>query len=189
MLGVSIVKDYFREGISLESAMSQVSSYAMSDLYYLPPGTIPPMIMPFDPTATLPLCLVSVSSPSMSEKELYDIAYFELRNRLQSINGVIAPAVYGGVLRCILAYVEKEKLETRNLSPMDVVRALQKSNVFIPAENIEAGQTVTSSDHLVISEMLILHRPLAVCTMERPRRIVFRPDRKPVLISNMHGHC
>lgn len=139
MLGVSIVKDFFREGISLDTAMSQVTSYAVSDMFYLPPGTIPPMVMPFDPTASVPLCLVAVSSDTMNEKELYDIAYFELRNRLQSIRGVIAPAVYGGKLRRILAYVDREKLEARGLSPMDVVRALKEQNVFIPAGNLKAG--------------------------------------------------
>ncbi len=141
MLGVSIVKDFFREGIAFETAMSQVTSYAVSDMFYLPPGTVPPMVMPFDPTASVPLCLVSVSSPTMTEKELYDVAYFELRNRLQSIPGVIAPAVYGGKLRRILAYVHRNKLEARGLSPMDVVRALNKQSVFIPAGNMKAGDT------------------------------------------------
>ncbi|MFT4571390.1 MAG: multidrug efflux pump subunit AcrB [Hyphomicrobiaceae bacterium] len=141
MLGVSIVKDFFREGISLDTAMSQVTSYAVSDMFYLPPGTIPPMVMPFDPTASVPLCLVAVSSPTMTEKELYDVAYFELRNRLQSIQGVIAPAVYGGKLRRILAYVDREKLAARSLSPMDVVRSINKQSVFIPAGNMKAGDT------------------------------------------------
>ena len=139
MLGVCVVKDFFREGISLETAMSQVTSYAVSDMFYLPPGTIPPMVMPFDPTASVPLCLVSVSSPAMNEKELYDIAYFELRNRLQSIQGVIAPAVYGGKLRRILAYVDRVRLEARGLGPADVARALQRQSVFIPAGNLKAG--------------------------------------------------
>jgi len=141
MLGVSIVKDFFREGISFDTAMSQVTSYAVSDMFYLPPGTIPPMVMPFDPTASVPLCLVSVSSPTMTEKQLYDVAYFELRNRLQSIPGVIAPAVYGGKLRRILAYVDREKLEARDLAPMDVVRALHEQSVFVPAGNMKAGDT------------------------------------------------
>ncbi|MEE9383875.1 MAG: efflux RND transporter permease subunit [Nannocystaceae bacterium] len=141
MLGVSIVKDFFREDISLDTAMSQVTSYAVSDMFYLPPGTIPPMVMPFDPTASVPLCLVTVSSETMSEKELYDVAYFELRNRLQSISGVIAPAVYGGKLRRILAYVDPEKLAARGLSPMDVVRALHEQSVFVPAGNMKAGDT------------------------------------------------
>jgi multidrug efflux pump subunit AcrB len=139
MLGVSIVKNFFREDISMDSAMSQVTSYAVSDMYYLPPGTIPPMVMPFDPTASVPLCLVTVSSTEMNEKELYDIAYFELRNRLQAIQGVIAPAVYGGKLRRILAYVDREKLEARGLSLMDVQRALLEQNVLIPAGNAKMG--------------------------------------------------
>lgn len=37
MTGVSIVKDFFSPDVDLSTAMSQVSSYAMSDLYYLPP--------------------------------------------------------------------------------------------------------------------------------------------------------
>jgi multidrug efflux pump subunit AcrB len=141
MLGVCIVKDFFREDISMDTAMSQVTSYAMSDLFYLPPGTIPPMVMPFDPTASVPLCLVAISSPTMSEKELYDVAYFELRNRLQSIQGVIAPAVYGGKLRRIMAYVDRDKLEARGLSIMNVVEALRNHNVLIPAGNAKMGTT------------------------------------------------
>jgi len=139
MQGVCIVKDFFREDISMDTAMSQVTSYAMSDMFYLPPGTIPPMIMPFDPTASVPLCLVVVSNPKMNEQELYDIAYFELRNKLQSISGVIAPAVYGGKLRRILAYVKPEKLEAHGLSLMDVQKALLKQNVLIPAGSIKIG--------------------------------------------------
>ena len=139
MIGVSVVRDYFRPDIDPNTAMSQVTSLAMSDLYYLPPGTIPPMVMPFDPTAVVPLVLLSVSSPDKNEKELYDIAYFSLRNRLQGITGVIAPAVYGGKLRRILAYVDPQKLNEFNLSPVDVVEALNRNNVLIPTGNIKVG--------------------------------------------------
>src|SRR2546425_7297305 len=60
MIGVSVVRNYFRPDIDPNTAMSQVSSLAISDLYYLPPGTLPPMVMPFDPTASIPLVLLSV---------------------------------------------------------------------------------------------------------------------------------
>ncbi len=140
MQGVCIVKDFFREGIPMSDAMAQVSSYAMSDMFYLPPGTIPPMVMPFDPTASVPLCLVVVSNSEMNEQELYDIAYYELRNKLQSIQGVIAPAVYGGKLRRVLAYVDRERLEAHGLTLLDVQQALLKQNVLIPAGNIKIGQ-------------------------------------------------
>ena len=139
MQGVCVVKDFFREGISMDTAMSQVTAYAMSDMFYLPPGTIPPMTMPFDPTANVPLCLVVVSNPQMNETELYDIAYYELRNKLQSIQGVIAPAVYGGKLRRVLAYVDRDKLEAYGLSLIDVQQALLRQNVLIPAGSIKIG--------------------------------------------------
>src|SRR5438132_2443304 len=139
MVGVSVVKDFFREDVDPNTAMSQVTSLAMSDLYYLPPGTIPAMVMPFDPTASIPLCLISVSSPTFDETKLYDVAYFDLRNRLQSITGVIAPAVYGGRLRRILAYVDPLKAQARGLSPLDVINAVRDFNVMIPTGDAKFG--------------------------------------------------
>jgi len=133
MQGVCVVKDFFHEQVTPAEAISQVSMYAMSDMFYLPPGTIPPMVMPFDPTASVPLCLVTVSNPAMDDKSLYDVAYKNLRNNLQSISGVIAPAVYGGKLRRILAYVDPERLRAYDLSIMDVHAALRRQNVLIPA--------------------------------------------------------
>lgn len=139
MIGVSIVKNFFTEDIDPNTALSQVTSLAMSDLYYLPPGTIPPMVMPYDPTASIPLALLAVSSDSLSEKELYDIAYFELRNLLGAVPGVIAPAVYGGKLRRILMYVHPDKLQAYNLTQTDIIKAVQKNNVMIPTGDINIG--------------------------------------------------
>jgi multidrug efflux pump subunit AcrB len=139
MQGVCIVKDFFHPDVSSSEALAQVSMYAMSDMFYLPPGTIPPMVMPFDPTASVPLCLVSVSNPDMNDSELYDIAYKNLRNNLQSISGVIAPAVNGGALRRILAYVDPEKLRAYNISILEVHAALRRQNVLIPAGSAKIG--------------------------------------------------
>ncbi|MEO6784592.1 MAG: efflux RND transporter permease subunit, partial [Chthoniobacteraceae bacterium] len=141
MNGVSIVRDFFTEETDPNAALSQVTSLAMSDLYYLPPGTAPPMVMPFDPTASIPLCLISVSSTQFDETKLYDVAYFDLRNRLQGISGVIAPAVYGGKLRRILAYVDPMKAQARGFSPLNVMEAIRDYNVFIPTGNAKFGDT------------------------------------------------
>jgi multidrug efflux pump subunit AcrB len=157
MIGVSIVKDFFHEGVDPAEAIAQVSSYAMSDLFYLPPGTIPPMVMPFDPTATIPLALITVSSPVFDETKLYDVAYFDLRNRLQGISGVIAPAVYGGQLRRVLAYVDRDKLQARGLSPMDVVQTLRSGSTLIPTGDAKFGdldyQIITNGLPDKVSEM------------------------------------
>ena len=84
MNGVSIVRDYFRPDIDPNTAMSQVSSLAIADMYYLPPGTVPPMIMPFDPTASMPLRLVSVSSPRPVPVSCREIIAFQRIRCVQS---------------------------------------------------------------------------------------------------------
>jgi len=176
MIGVSVVRDYFRPDIDPNTAMSQVSSLAISDMYYLPPGTLPPMVMPFDPTATIPLALLSVSSPKFDETRLYDIAYFDLRNRLQGISGVIAPAVFGGRIRRVLAYVDRDKLEARQLSPMDVVGSLKSFNVLIPTGNAKIGQF----DYQIEADGMVKD-------VEQMNSFPIRlgPDGKPVFMSDV----
>jgi multidrug efflux pump subunit AcrB len=139
MIGVSIVKDYFRDDIDPNTAMSQVSALAISDLYYLPPGTIPPMVMLFDPTATLPIAMVAGSSDTLNETQVYDLCYFNVRNMLSGTPGVIAPAVFGGRLRRIYVYCDRDKLQAYNLSLMDVHRAVKDSNLMIPTGDAKIG--------------------------------------------------
>ncbi|MGD9854190.1 MAG: efflux RND transporter permease subunit, partial [Planctomycetaceae bacterium] len=146
MMGVSIVKDYFRDGIDPNTAFSQVTSYAMSDLYYLPPGTVPPMVMLFDPSAPMPTALLAASSEVLDEKESYDLAYFNVRNMLSGSPGVIAPAVFGGKLRRIYVYVDPNKLQSYGLSLMDVQESVKKSNLMIPTGNAKNGDLDNMDD-------------------------------------------
>ncbi|PIX44917.1 MAG: AcrB/AcrD/AcrF family protein [Armatimonadetes bacterium CG_4_8_14_3_um_filter_58_9] len=139
MVGVSVVRDYFRDDIDPNAAYSQVSALALSDLYYLPPGTIPPMTMLFDPTASVPLGLVACSSDTLDETAVYDFAYFEMRNMLSGTPGVIAPAVFGGKLRRVYVYLDPQKVQAQGLSPLDVVNTLTKFNLMIPTGNTKIG--------------------------------------------------
>ena len=153
MMGVSIVKDFFRDDIDPNTAFSQVTSYAMSDLYYLPPGTIPPMVMLFDPSAPMPTALLAASSDVLDEKESYDLAYYNVRNMLSGSPGVIAPAVFGGKLRRIYVYVDPNKLQSYGLSLMDVQQAIKKNNLMIPTGNAKIGDT----DYMVDMENMVEH--------------------------------
>src|SRR5213593_3669536 len=139
MIGVSVLKDYFRDDIDPNTAMSQVSALAIADLYYLPPGTIPPMVMLFDPTASLPTALLAASSDTLDETQVYDQAYFNVRNMLSGTPGVIAPAVFGGRLRRIYVYVDRNKLQAYELSLMDVHHALKEHNLMIPTGSAKIG--------------------------------------------------
>ncbi len=151
MIGVSIVKNFFRDDIDPNTAFAQVTSYAMSDLYYLPPGTIPPMVMLFDPSAPMPTALLAASSDVLDEKESYDLAYFNVRNMLSGSPGVIAPAVFGGKLRRIYIYLDRIKLQAYGLSLMDVQDAIKRNNLMIPTGNAKIGDI----DYMIDMENMV----------------------------------
>lgn len=130
-LGVSVVRLYFRDDIDPNGALTQVNSLALGTLPTLPPNTLPPVVLPFDPTGTLPLGILTVTSKELGETQLKDLARIEVRNMLGGVPGVVAPAVFGGKDRTILIYINPRELEARNLSPLDVVNALSRSNIMV----------------------------------------------------------
>lgn len=139
LMGVSIVTNFYGEDIDPAEAIANTSSYAVSDMYYQPPGTMPPMIQPFDPTASKPLMLLTVSSDEKSGKELYDVAYLNLRQMLSGVRGIVAPAAYGGSLRMIYVYVDPAKLEALGISQTQVAEAVQKNTTMIPSGVAKIG--------------------------------------------------
>ncbi len=155
MIGVSVVRDYFTEGFDPNAAFAQVSSLAMSDLYYLPPGTVPPMVMLYDPTAPLPTAYLAASSDVLDETKVYELAYFNVRNMLQGTPGVIAPAVFGGKLRRIYGELDPQELHARNLSFMDVQRALAQGSPMIPPGRLALGDEPGVPEHLRHKDVLL----------------------------------
>lgn len=139
VMGVSIVTNFYGEDVDPAEAMANSSSYATSDMYYQPPGTLPPMVQPFDPTASKPLMLLTVSSKVKSGKELYDIAYYTLRQMLSGVPGIVAPAAYGGTLRRVHIYADPFRLEALGISQTEVFDAVQKNTTMIPSGIAEIG--------------------------------------------------
>src|SRR5262245_20431781 len=60
ILGASIVRNYFRDGVDRNGALTEVNSLALATLPNLPPGTLPPVVLPFDPTSTTPVAIVAL---------------------------------------------------------------------------------------------------------------------------------
>src|SRR6185437_15200069 len=85
LLGVSIVKNFFAPSTDLNTAIAQTTSLVMSVLRKLPPGTQPPLILPFDPTAAVPLALVAVSSDNMTQSQLNDLGRNDIKDGIQSV--------------------------------------------------------------------------------------------------------
>src|SRR5437868_7111093 len=140
IVGCSIVRNYYRDDIDPNGALTQVNSLASAAIPNLPPGTLPPVILPFDPTSTTPVCLVALDSDVHPEAILYDTGRYEVRTMIMGIRGAVAPVVYGGKLRAVLAYMSREKMQARSLSPMDVMTAIDRFNIFLPTGSAKFGE-------------------------------------------------
>jgi multidrug efflux pump subunit AcrB len=148
IIGASIVRNYYGAGTNADGALTEANSLASAAIPNLPPGTLPPVILKFDPTGTTPVCLVALDSPALarrfSEKEvesiLYDMGRYEVRNRVMSVHGANAPVVFGGRLRAVLAYMNRERMQARKLSPLDLMQALDRYNLFLSAGDAKFGK-------------------------------------------------
>ena len=89
------------------------------------------MVLPFDPTGTMPLGVLTVENKSLDEANVKDVARIEVRNFLGSVPGCVAPVVVGGKDRTVLVYLDPKKMESRQLSPLDVVDALKQNNMMV----------------------------------------------------------
>lgn len=137
--GVSLIRVFFRAGTDPAAAASTIASLAMSDLRDLPPGTYPPIVLQQD-ASSLPVALVTLSGEGLSESTLKDTAQNFVRNQLAAVPGASVPQPFGGRWRQIQLYADPFKLEANQLSPMDVVRAVNDANVILPAGDVQIGR-------------------------------------------------
>src|SRR6202161_1096755 len=138
MAGVSLIKIYFQPGTDANADVTQISNLAMADLRRLPQGTLPPGVMQVD-ASSLPVCLLTVEGQGLSETQLHDYLQFTIRNQIANVPGATVPPPYGGRYRQIMVNVDPLKLQAHELSPMDVVRAIDQSNLILPAGDVRIG--------------------------------------------------
>jgi multidrug efflux pump subunit AcrB len=148
--GVSVIKVYFHPGVNLDAAAAQLGDLAMADLRHLPPGTLPPLVLKSG-ASSLPVTLVTVSGKGFSQTQLHDQAQYNVRNWLATVAGSSVPPPFGGKYRQIMVYVKQPALQARGLTLMDVVRALNRANLIIPAGDAKIGAT----DYFVYTNSMI----------------------------------
>jgi multidrug efflux pump subunit AcrB len=138
LAGVSLIKIYFQPGTDANADVTNISNLAMADLRRLPEGTLPPVVLKVD-ASSLPVCLLTVEGQGLNETQLHDYLQFQIRNQIAGVPGATVPPPYGGRYRQIMVYVDPLKLQAHELSPMDVVRAMNASNLILPAGDVRLG--------------------------------------------------
>src|ERR1700733_7306045 len=130
--GQAIVKIFLQPGASLDTANAQVTAVSQTALRQLPPGTLPPLIINYS-ASSVPILQLGLSGTGLSEQQLNDMAQNFMRPQLVTVPGAVVPWPYGGKQRQVMIDLDPNLLQSKGLSPQDVLSALTDQNLVLPA--------------------------------------------------------
>jgi multidrug efflux pump subunit AcrB len=136
--GVAIEKVYFDQRVSIDLAISQVTSAMNSIRAAMPPGIQPPVVMRFS-ASSVPVVQLAISSEQQSEAQLYDFAQYRIRQTLTQVPGSTLPSPYGGAPRQIMVDLDLHALQGYGLTPLDVTNAISAQNLTVPSGQAKVG--------------------------------------------------
>src|SRR3984957_5893235 len=79
--GVSVIKVFFQPGSDVYGGMAQMAAFSQAAVRQMPPGAIPPFIIAYS-AADVPVLQIGLSSSTLSEQEVFDLAANFMRIRL-----------------------------------------------------------------------------------------------------------
>jgi multidrug efflux pump subunit AcrB len=135
--GQSMVKIFLQPNASLDTANAQVTAVSQTILRQLPAGTQPPLVINYS-ASTVPIIQLALSG--LSEPELNDVGLNFLRTQLVTVRGASIPYPYGGKQRQVMVDLDQRLLQSKGLSPADIVTALGTQNIVLPSGTAKIGQ-------------------------------------------------
>jgi multidrug efflux pump subunit AcrB len=137
--GIVRVKIFLQPNASVDRANAEVTAASQSILRQLPPGTLPPLIVNYT-ASNVPVLQLALSGTGLSEADLNDQALNFLRPQLVTVPGAAVPYPYGGKQREIMVNLQDTLLQSKGVSPQQVVNALNTQNVIAPSGTAKIGQ-------------------------------------------------
>jgi CzcA family heavy metal efflux pump len=136
--GVSVVKLFLQPGASIDTANAQVTAVSQQELRALPPGTLPPEIINFS-ASSVPILQLGVSGKGLDEQELADLSQNSVRPALVTVPGAVLPLPYGGKQPQISVSMDEAKMQSKGVSPSDVLNAMNAQSVVLPSGTAKIG--------------------------------------------------
>src|SRR5258708_11787817 len=130
--GVAVVKIYFRPSANIQTALAQVTAISQTGIRFLPPGTTPPLIIQYS-ASSVPILQIGLSSKTLPEQQLNDLALNFVRTQLITVEGAAVPYPYGGKSRLVSVDLDTAALQAKHLTPVDVVNAISAQNLILPS--------------------------------------------------------
>ncbi|MGZ2747844.1 efflux RND transporter permease subunit [Burkholderia stagnalis] len=159
--GTAVVKVFLQPGANVQTAIAQTVSSAQAIVRQMPQGATPPLVITYS-ASSIPVIQLGLSSKTLSEQSLADIALNFLRPQLITIPGAQVPFPYGGRTRVVAVDIDSKALMSKGLTPADVVSAVNAQNLVLPTGTAKMGQTEYRIDTNASADTIadISHIPL-----------------------------
>ena len=139
LAGYGVVKIYFQPSVNVNAAQAQVTSISQTILKQLPAGITPPQILSYN-ASSVPIIQVALSSDTLSQTSLNDLASNFIKPQLATVAGAALPSPYGGMVRQLQIDLDQRALHSYGLSAQDVVNALAQQNLITPVGTEKIGK-------------------------------------------------
>src|SRR5689334_19683289 len=154
--GYAVVKVYFHPNVKIDMAVAQVTATMQSGLRQMPPGMFPANVLKYD-AASVPIFQLGLSSKTLREQEIFDLANNFIRTPLGTVQGASVSYPFGGKSRAVMVDLNQDELYAKQLSPIDVSNALNLQNLILPAGTAKLAETEyqikVNSSPLVLDEL------------------------------------
>src|SRR2546426_5922670 len=137
--GIAVIKVFFHPGVNISMAIAQIAGQSQTQLKQLPAGTTPPLIITYS-ASSVPILQMALSGPTLSEQQLNDLGLNFIRPQLTSVPGTAVPYPYGGKQRQVQVDLNTAALQSKGLSPLDVVNAISAQNLILPSGTAKIGK-------------------------------------------------
>jgi CzcA family heavy metal efflux pump len=136
--GIAVIKVFFQPGANIQTALAQTAAISQTFLRFLPPGTTPPLVIVYS-ASTVPVIQIGLTSDTLSEQQLFDFANNFIRTQLATIPGAATPFPYGGKQRVVSVDIDSTSLQSKGLSAVDIVNAVNAQNLILPTGTAKLG--------------------------------------------------
>src|SRR4030088_3021440 len=140
LYGIAVVKVFLQPTANLQQGIAQVTAVSQTQLRQLPAGTTPPLIIAYS-ASSVPVLQLALSGQNLSEQQLNDYGLNFIRTQIITVPGVSVPYPYGGKQRQVQVDLNTTALQSKGLSPLDVVNAISVQNLILPTGTSKIGPT------------------------------------------------
>jgi multidrug efflux pump subunit AcrB len=138
LYGIAVVKVFLQPTANIQQGIAQVTAVSQTQLRQLPAGTTPPLIIAYS-ASSVPVLQLALSGQNLSEQQLNDYGLNFIRTQIITVPGVSVPYPYGGKQRQVQVDLNTTALQSKGLSPLDVVNAISVQNLILPTGTSKIG--------------------------------------------------